>query len=248
MLHAGVADHRQWNAAFEHFASSYRVLCYDMRGFGRSAPVPGSFRAIDDLETVLDALSVTRPVILMGCSMGGSLAMDFSIAHPGAVSALIMVCSGPSGLKLDVPEPEQFELVALAEQEGDLDRVCELETQIWFDGESRAPGDVDPQQRALLYEMNRTALEHASRGLGERQPDLQPPACKRLDEIDAPVLVLVGELDLPYMHAAADYMGANIRRVQRENIAGTAHLPSMEQAQEFNQIVGAFLDEHTSAT
>jgi pimeloyl-ACP methyl ester carboxylesterase len=243
MLHAGVADHRQWNAAFEHFADSYRVLRYDMRGFGRSEPVAGSYRNIDDLEAVLDACDVQGPAIMMGCSMGGGLALDFTIAHPRAVVALIMVCSGPSGLKIDVPEPPKFSQVEQAEQDGDLDRVCELETQIWFDGESRSPDDVDPLQRALLYEMNRTALEHESKGLGERQFDVQPAAYKRLDEIDVPVLVVAGELDLAYTHAAARYMCSNIRRVQHVDIPGTAHLPSMEQPQRFNQIVDAFLEK-----
>ena len=246
MLHAGVADHRQWTAAFEHFAASHRVLSYDMRGHGRSEPVAGRFRAIDDLENVLSEVGVTEPAIMMGCSMGGSLAMDFTIAHPDAVAALIMVCSGPSGLKLDVPTPDKFQAVARAEAAGDLDRVCELETQIWFDGLSRSPDDVDPEQRALLYQMNRAALEYDARGVGERLFDLVPAAYKRLDEIDAPVLVVTGELDLPYTHAAADFLCANIRQVERADIAGTAHLPSMERPQHFNNVVGAFLDARTT--
>ena len=40
--------------------------------------------------------------------MGGGLAMDFALAQPSKVKALIMVGSGPSGLKLDVPEPAKF--------------------------------------------------------------------------------------------------------------------------------------------
>ena len=241
MLHAGVADHRQWTATFEHFADSYRVLRYDMRGYGRSEPVAGGFRAMDDLEAVIGALGVRSPAIMMGCSMGGTLAMDFTITHPEAVSALIMVCSGPSGLRLDLPTPEIFDRVAAAEQEGDLDRVCELLTEIWFDGASRAPSDVDAEQRALLYEMCRTGLEHDSKRLGDREFDLQPAAYKRLDEISVPVLVVVGELDLPYTQAAADYMCDNVRRIERANIGGTAHLPSMEQPRKFNRIGSAGL-------
>lgn len=246
MIHAGVADHRQWNAAFEHFADTYQVLRYDMRGFGRSAPVSGSFRAIDDLGAVLGALDVQGPAIMMGCSMGGALAMDFTIAHPKLVSALVMVCSAPSGLKLDLPEPALFEQVQLAEQQGDLDRVCELETRIWFDGEARTRDDVDQEQRALLYEMNRTALANDSLGLGERQYDLQPAAYKRLDEINVPVLVVTGDLDLPYTHAAADYMCDRLARVDRERIAGTAHLPNMEQPATFNRIVDRFLAKYSA--
>ena len=115
MIHAGVADHRQWDAAFDHFQHKHRVLRYDMRGFGQSRPTDESYRPIDDLEAVLRANRFDAPKIMMGCSMGGTLAMDYTIAHPGAVSALIMVCSGPSGLRLDVEAPAKFAEVEKAE-------------------------------------------------------------------------------------------------------------------------------------
>ena len=242
MLHAGVADARQWDTSFTHFADTFRTLRYDMRGFGRSVPVPGNYRPIDDLRAVIDHANVREPAILMGCSMGGTLAMDFTLAYPESVSALIMVCSGPSGLKLDVPAPEKFKAVEAAYEAGDIDLCCELETQIWFDGESRSPSEVDPEQRALLYEMNKTALMHdAVKGVGERQHNLETAAYKRLDEIEVPVLVIVGTLDIPYTHAAAGYMCERIKDVTRVEISDAAHLPSMEQPQIFNDAVAAFL-------
>jgi 3-oxoadipate enol-lactonase len=108
MIHAGVADSRQWNNEFSHFANRYRVVRYDMRGYGRSLPVPGDFRHFADLEALMDHLAIGRPATLMGSSMGGGLAMDYAMAHPSRVSALIMVGSGPSGLKLDTPQPGEF--------------------------------------------------------------------------------------------------------------------------------------------
>ena len=243
MLHAGVADHRQWNEQFEHFARDYRVMRSDQRGFGRSAPVAGRYRAIDDLAAVMSTLGSPEPAVLMGCSMGGSLAMDYTIAHPDRVAALVMVCSGPSGLKLDVPGPSKFADVERADAQGNLDLVCELETQIWFDGESREPSDVDPRLRALAYEMNRQALEHDAKGLGERERDLEPAAHKRLGEIQSPVLVITGELDIPYMAAAADFMCEHIQDVRRIDVPGAAHLPSMERAGVVNDAVEAFLAE-----
>ena len=36
MIHAGVADSRQWNNEFDFFAQSCQVLRYDVRGFGKS--------------------------------------------------------------------------------------------------------------------------------------------------------------------------------------------------------------------
>lgn len=35
MIHAGVADHRQWNNEFAYFANRFRVARYDMRGYGK---------------------------------------------------------------------------------------------------------------------------------------------------------------------------------------------------------------------
>ena len=108
MIHAGVADSRQWNNEFAFFARNYQVLRYDMRGYGKSEPVDGEFNHMEDLATVLNALGLHEPIVIMGCSMGGGLAMDFALTHPSRVRALIMVGSGPSGLELDVPASAKF--------------------------------------------------------------------------------------------------------------------------------------------
>ena len=68
-----------------------------MRGFGSSDPVDGEFNYLEDLTALPDCLGIDQPAILMGCSMGGGLAMDFALTRPSRVKALIMVGSGPSG-------------------------------------------------------------------------------------------------------------------------------------------------------
>ena len=40
MIHAGVADSRQWENEFAHFADRFQVVRYDLRGFGRTPPAP----------------------------------------------------------------------------------------------------------------------------------------------------------------------------------------------------------------
>jgi pimeloyl-ACP methyl ester carboxylesterase len=139
MIHAGVADSRQWNDAFRHLAKRLQVVRYDMRGYGKSVPIDGEFRHIGDLIALLAHLELHQPLVIMGCSMGGGLAMNFALTHPSSVQALIMVDSGPSGLELDVETPAKFAEAEQAYTAGDLDRVAELETQIWFDGMISAP-------------------------------------------------------------------------------------------------------------
>jgi pimeloyl-ACP methyl ester carboxylesterase len=242
MIHAGVADRRQWNNEFAYFANRFRVLRYDMRGYGKSEPVEGEFSHLQDLTALLDYLHLNEPLILMGCSMGGGIAMNFALTQASRAKALIMVGSGPTGLELEVPVLDKFTEVEKAYNVGDLDLTAELETQIWFDGTGRTSAQVNPEMRQLAYEMNRIALSHGAKGLGKRLPDTETPAVVRLSELQIPVLVMVGAHDTPYILAAADYMLEKIPSAQKVIIEDAAHLPNMDHPEEFQQIVTEFLD------
>jgi len=242
MIHAGVADSRQWNNEFVDFVQYYQVVRYDMRGYGKSEPVDGDFSHMSDLISLLDTLELQVPLFMMGCSMGGGLAMDFALAQPSRVKALIMVDSAPSGLKLDLPTPAKFAEAEKAFDNGDLDLVAEIETQIWFDGMNRTSDQVNKVMRKLVYEMDRTALSHEIKQLGKRLPNTDAPAFDRLTEIEIPLLVMVGAHDTPYILASADYMIEKIRSAQKVIIEDAAHLPNMEHPDRFQEIIKNFLN------
>jgi pimeloyl-ACP methyl ester carboxylesterase len=243
MIHAGVADSRQWNNEFESFAPHYRVLRYDMRGYGKSEPVEGEFSHLRDLTSLLDHLDLAQPLILIGCSMGGAIAMDFGLAQPRRLRALIMVGSGPSGLELDVPAPPKLEAVIKADEAGDLDLLAELETQLWFDGTGRSPAQVNQAMRALAHKMNRHVVAQEAKQLGKRLPDADVPAAGRLGELRMPVLIIVGSHDTPYILAAADYMVERLPSARKAVIEDAAHLANMDQPGEFRHIVTEFLGQ-----
>lgn len=245
MIHAGVADSHQWNNEFTYFSQNYRIVRYDLRGYGQSEPVDGEYSNLGDLTALLDHLKLdSTPLILMGCSMGGGLAMDFAFLHPSRVKALIMVGSGPSGLKLDVPTPDIYAEAEAAYNAKDWDRLAELETQIFFDGTRRTPDQVDQSMRQLTVDMIRNSLNHEAKGLGKRLPDTENPAAPRLSELLCPVLIIVGEHDTPYILAAADYMLENVRSAQKALMDDAAHLPNMDHPAQFRQIVSTFLNNH----
>ena len=153
-----------------------------------------------------------------------------------------MVGSGPSGLELDGPAPAKFADAEKAFEAGDLDLVCEIETQIWFDGAGRTPEQVDQGMRKLLYEMNRQALAHEAKQLGKRLPNTQSPAFDHLGDLNIPVLIIVGAHDTPYILAAADYMVERIPSAQKIIIEDAAHLPNMDHPDEFRTHVANFLE------
>ncbi len=242
MIHAGVADRRQWDNEFAHFQRRFLVLRYDLRGYGNSEPVDGEFSHMADLVALLDHLHLNQPLILMGCSMGGGLAMDFALAHPSRARALIMVDAGPSGLELDVPKHPKSAEAEKAYNEGNLDLVAELETQIWFDGIGRTASQVNPSMRRLVYDMDRRALALDARHLGKRLPDAPLPAAGRLQELKIPVLVIVGAHDTPYILSAASYMVERLPLAKKVVLSDAAHLPNLDHPDDFQRIVASFLD------
>ncbi|MBL4680457.1 MAG: alpha/beta hydrolase [Pseudomonadales bacterium] len=240
-IHAGVADSRQWNNEFIRLSKKYYVVRYDMRGFGKSEPVDGEFTHLNDLIALLSHLNIDHPVILVGCSMGGSIALDYVLAEPEKVKALILVDSAPSGLQLDIPIPAKFKLVEEADKAGDISLIVELETQIWFDGD-RKTSSVNQDIRQLAYDMNLVALMHDAKKLGNRLPDSQIHAVKRLAEIIIPVLAIVGENDIPYMHAAVNYLATKIKHYRTVTIENAAHLPNMDQPELFEILLLDFIE------
>ncbi len=245
MIHAGIADCRMWDNEFEAFAESHLVMRFDMRGYGKSLPVEGEFNIQDDLTALLETLEIPAPAILMGCSMGGGLAIDYALEEPEKVSALILVGSGPAGLELDVEGPDAlFAQSEAAFQAGELDRVAELDMQIWFDGRGRGREDVDALARQKAYEMARLVTEHEYKDIGKHvRRSFDKPAAERLPELTMPVLAAVGENDLPYLRLAADYMVEHLPKASKVLIPDAGHLPNMEQPELFRARVVEFLAE-----
>jgi len=245
MVHAGVADNRLWDDQFEVFAEHYKVIRFDQRGFGQTKPVAGEFRRYEDLHTLLKLLGI-KQTYLMGCSMGGGACIDFALEHPEMAKALITVGSGPGSFKSDTPPPPVWDALVKAFNENDLGQVNEYEAQVWLDGPYAPAGRVGGAIREKMLAMNLIALQNEKLELG-KEIALDPPATKRLGELQLPTLVIYGDLDTPHIHAAGKYMVENIKGAKEIVMSGVAHLPSMEQPQAFNENVLPFLAQLSSA-
>ena len=237
LIHAGLWDSRIWDDQFGALAGGHTVVRYDLRGFGRSSRFDAPFSARDDLAELMGFLGLERAA-LVGASIGGSLAIDFTLERPGMVSALIPVASGLSGD--DTPDPEElvpvFEQAEAAASAGDLERARDLELGVWT-----PPGDdpeVDRRIRDIAME-NRHELELDWANLSRR---LDPPAAGRLGEIAVPTLVVVGDRDIAVMDVIADKLVAGIPGARKAVIGGADHLPNMRRPEEFNRLVRDFLD------
>lgn len=238
--HAGIADHRMWDAQLASFGAGHRVVRWDMRTFGRSANEATPYSTRADLLAVLDHLGIERAT-LIGCSIGGGVTLGFGVEHPDRVAALVLIAPGVAGL--ETPEwPEEAALDAEEERlevAGDWAGLADFDVQTWVDGvgqpAGRAPADVRRQVRTMLldhYEAHHPHADHIP---------LRPPAGERLEEVAAPTLLLIGDLDTPPCRITVDALATSIRRSTVHHFPTAAHLPNMECPAEFDRTVLDFL-------
>jgi len=243
-LHAGVADRRMWRHQLAAFAGGHRVVAYDRRGFGETRYVRETYSQIDDLKAVMDQLGLDRAV-LVGCSQGARIAIDFALTHPARVAGLCLVAPAVNG----APSPEAFpapveallELLEEAEEDEDLDRINLLEAWMWLDGPGSDEGRVGGDLRDLFLAMNATALYADDPG-GETNPAAFPVAYSRLADITQPVQVIWGDGDFPHIQQRCVHLVQAMPQARGKVIPGTAHLPSLEQPAVFNRHLKDFLD------
>jgi hypothetical protein len=109
LIHGGYMDRCMWDDQFAVFAQHYRVIRYDVRGFGRTELPPVPYTDREDLSHVLSFLGLAK-TYLMGLSLVGEIALDFTLDYLDMVDALILVGSSISGAPImDLVTPEQLQ-------------------------------------------------------------------------------------------------------------------------------------------
>jgi pimeloyl-ACP methyl ester carboxylesterase len=246
LLHAAIADSRQWDDQMAAFTKRYRVIRYDMQGFGQTPAADAPITRADELLDLLERLSLLK-AHLVGVSNGGATALDFAVVYPERVGALVLVAPGVSGMRMEdlgdaslmewdaAQEARQEEAVAA----GDFARATEISMETWLGGYGRPVSAVSPAVLARV----RGLTEHALRRAAERKPtpQLSPGAADRLSSVTAPTLLLVGEHELPNARATVDFLAQRIAGAQRVEFPNAAHWLNVEYPDRFNQVVLDFL-------
>lgn len=228
----------QWNV----FASTNRVVRCDLRGFGRTGLEAGEFAHSDDVVRVLDRVGVDR-ALLVGASLGGRVAMELAVRAPERVSGLLLSGSGLPGHDWS-PQVQSFwqaedELI----ERGDIDAAVELNLSMWLDGPERSRARVDSGTRARVAKMQRTAIEHSIPHLTDAVERLAVNnLAERIGEIRVPTAVVVGDQDVRDIRDIASTLATTIPNATLHLQADTAHLPSLEEPQAFNNILRQLLE------
>ncbi|MGF1503776.1 MAG: 3-oxoadipate enol-lactonase [Chloroflexi bacterium] len=235
------SDYRIWDAVTVHLADDYYCIRYDKRGHGLSDSPPAPYRIDEhsaDLAGLLDALDVPQAVVI-GISVGGLIAMDFTLRHTQRVSALVL-CDTVA--RLGTAELWQTRIDDLRER-----GVATMASEIlprWF-----APGFAEAhpaEYHGYLNMLARMPLEgYIGTCAALRDADLR----ESVPGITARTLVLCGAQDEATPPDEVQTVADAIPQARFELIEGAGHLPCIEAPEAFSQAIAGFLqgDRHEQA-
>lgn len=234
-LHDGHMHSESWDAPWSFFSKDHRLIRYDRRGYGQSTPASAPYSNVDDLFALLTYLRATN-VVLVGCSAGGKLAIDFTLEHPALVRRLVLVGPVVSGMDFsehfDQRVREAFR--PLQERRDVGGAITNWMNDPWL----IAPTNNAAKER---FREIMTANPHNMTRTGQYSRSPSRPAIGRLGEIRVPTLILVGALDMPDVHAHCGAIQAGILNSQRLVVPGASHFVHLEISDEFDRLVTRFL-------
>ncbi|MBP2035058.1 pimeloyl-ACP methyl ester carboxylesterase [Streptomyces avidinii] len=218
-------------------AAGYRVITPDLRGYGESPVLPG--RAIladlaDDLAALLAGLGIEH-LVVGGVSMGGQIAMEVRLRHPGLVRALVLSDTSPVP---ETPDGAKFrrETAERLIAEGMRPYAEEVIDKMLAAHNVTAMPETAARVSAMMCATDPEGAAAALRGRAER-PDYRPVLAGAAE----PCLVLVGADDVYTPVAEAEALHALLPHSVLTVIEGAGHLPGLERPEAFNKALLDFL-------
>ncbi|MFD9567281.1 alpha/beta fold hydrolase [Streptomyces sp. NPDC059994] len=232
-----------------------RMILLDLRGTGDSGvPAdPATYRCdrqVADVEALRDHLGLDR-VDLLAHSAGGDLALLYAARHPQRVRTLTLVTARARALGVDFTEEHRREAAALRTAEPWFEAAYDAYERIWAG--SDADADWDAITPFFYGRWDAAARAHAAADVEQTNAEAAEvyassgafsPAAARavMETLDAPVLLITGELDSgPLPRVAAD-IAELFPRAELTVLPGSGHHPWLDDPQGFTRTVTAFLE------
>jgi pimeloyl-ACP methyl ester carboxylesterase len=246
LAHGHACGVRSWDPQLRALADQYRVIVYDARGHGLSeAPrEPSAYsqqHMVDDLCALMDHLRLDTAAV-GGLSMGGNVALNFAIAHPERVSALILADTGAGSDDTARMLTRSLEGAEVLESGGIEAYVDWALAHPAFSRFAWKGPEEERFIRSCLMTNRAHGIALSTRGVQAKRPSiyaLEP----QLRGLEMPVLLIVGERDDACVPVHA-FMSRTIPNATHHVLPGAGHLTNLEAPEAFNRLVAEFLDAH----
>ncbi len=224
-----------WKPQIKVFSKRYKVIAYDLRGFGRSSKPPADIYPAtlhaEDLHTLLTELKIERTA-LVGCSMGGCITQQYCLDHPEKVSAAVLYGTFPRGKDLAGIMEDSLKTVA-----GRVELMVGATQSDWF---LKYSPDADEQLAEIEEDSGRNI---GAAMLANFRCFYEFDVMDQLSKIKAPTLVVCGEQDTVTPRRASEYLRDHIPGARLVTLRGGHHV-NVESPTDFNEVVETFIAEH----
>jgi 3-oxoadipate enol-lactonase len=239
LVHGFGLDMRMWEAQARNLAARYQVVSYDCRGFGSSGPFDPAvgYTHAGDLLALLEHLGIGQAV-LAGLSFGGRVALQAARAAPARVRGLALLGAVLDGVPWDRDSQVAIDLAH------DVARARGLGAgrAAWLAHPLFAAARNQPEVSEKLAAM--VAAYPGQHWIGhDPHEQAGPSPIHVLEELAMPVLVMVGEHDVPGFREMSAVLARRIPGARYHVVAGAGHMVNMEQPAAVNEVLTAFLDE-----
>lgn len=245
-LHGFTGSVETWSEVVRIFDGKFKIIRIDLTGHGKSAIPKDDQRytmeeQVEDLEAVFNKLGLTE-FILIGYSMGGRIALAYTLKYSLRVVSLILESASP-GLKTKQERLERRQAdKALAERlttGGMLKFVNFWEEIPLFKSQKSLPTE---KQLAIRYErlgQSTIGLSNSLIGIGTGS---QPSYWETLQKIQIPVLLITGEIDKKFVHIARE-MEKTFPFVKHTTIMSAGHAIHVEKPTLFATMIEEHITE-----
>ena len=234
-LHGFPLSSAMWSEQVDALCDGFRCLTFDFRGLGAS-PVAGALSTMDllakDAVALLDALKVPQAAVV-GCSMGGYIALAMHARAPERIAALVLSDTRAAS---DTAEGKLAREATAKAVELSGTRVL-VEGMLPKLVAAGASAELKGRIEKLILATPDAGAAAVLRGLAQRAD-----FSKRLGTIACPTLVLCGDEDVLIPPPESEKLAQGIPNAELKLIAGAGHVPNMEKPAEFNAALRSFLE------
>lgn len=239
-VHGWMGSSSVWREQVSYFSKNYRVVTFDLTGFGLSdKPDDIDYTPdvwFEDIDAIISHLNIDKP-ILIGWSMGGAIGIGYTVTRPAVLSKLVLVSTTP----MLVAPNEVFEY-ALPPEVGE-----QISSALQSDFSEGARSLVDkmfpePESDSLKtfvhsITQQTTASIAIDSVINAGSADLRP----LLNQIKIPCLILHGEADEVCAIGTAQYLFKTLPDAKIDTFKEKGHCPFLTDAQAFNEALASFI-------
>lgn len=243
----GIGSMKEPLDTFGPLADEYRVIVFDARGCGTSEAIPPYSHAqwaadVDALREWAGAEKLT----VAGGSYGGFIALEYALAYPERVQAVMLRDTAADGANLEIAFENARNQDRIEIQWDNFNRYWSGQIrddadlkQCWSEMIGLYDHDYDPERSALAVEAG--SYRHEAHNWCFQHNWGQYDLKDRLATIAAPTLVTVGRYDWVTPVSCSETIAELVPGAELVVFEGSGHSPQKEEAELFQQVIRQFM-------